>query len=201
MPTLNIDRLTEPGELFRRYRNEAHPQPCQLLLDTETGQLWCRFDPETDNGRPASHARNIVLAAAIPCLTAAAANQLMDDIAELAQKVLDGSSIGWDGNNHVGRLNPDADEAWSQIIFQGNQTHWAESQLVAEYDPEEWFTEPDATIDAITADTTDDELDTFAAQASRDAATVGQFGHHILDENAAAAYLRQYRDKLRDAGD
>lgn len=188
-------------DLYCKYPNEFKPQPVELSLDIRTGVLRCDYDPNIGGGSTFAHHHRLVLAAPITCITAESANRLMQEVAPFAQRVLDGASEEWDGNNNVGRFTDDADNAWDEIadVCEG----WGENPAdqVVGWNPADWFSEGDAnTIESLglTADTTDEQLAALAAEQSQFAATGGEFGYALLDPDDVAAYLAELRDQLRE---
>lgn len=92
-------------ELFHRYPRETSPQPCYVELDTRgEGKLSASYDAIIGSGVPMAVWNGVVLRWKIPALKAEAANALLDEIAPLAERIVDGAEVVWDGNNHVGRL-------------------------------------------------------------------------------------------------
>jgi hypothetical protein len=201
---VTIVKVTEPDELYCKYPGQFQPQPVDLELNTRTGVLSCFYAPETGGATSFDHFHRIILSASIPCLTADVANALMDEVAPLAQRVLDGASEEWDGNNNVGVLTDDAAKAWADIDNLC-ATYDAEENpriTVAGWDVSDWFAEGDESTIAtlgITADTTDAELDTLATDNVEQAKFGGEVGYGVLDHDATLAYLTQLRDDLRQA--
>src|SRR5689334_13481078 len=115
--TINPVKLHEgdPAALHCHYPTQNDPQPCCLILDLEDGDLTATYNPNIDGGVTTREWNGIVRSWSIPCLTAASANRLIDDVAPIAQRILDGATVEWDGSNHVGRLNADASEAAEEL--------------------------------------------------------------------------------------
>lgn len=205
MPTttvLEILAVDDPGGLYRQYDNESAPQPCHLSLDIRDGQMSCGYSASTGNSVPMDVYHNLVLEAEIPCLTADAANQLMNEVADLARTVLAGAGVEWDGNNHVGRLSDSADEAWDEIVeaCKAKAENYTAGDLVVGYTAGEWFVEEELPEMGITAETSDEFLAQAADAQVRDAQTggAGDFGWVVLDEQDVLEYLTDYRDRLRE---
>jgi len=110
--------------------------------------------------------------------------------AALVQRVLDGAEIVWDGSNHVGRLDDDAQAAWDELVSelttgeQDETAYWTAQEALEHLSPDEL---------GITADTTDEELAKIAAEYDADPEMV------IIDD--VATYLRYRRDDLRKERD
>ncbi|MER8237567.1 hypothetical protein [Streptomyces sp. NPDC094049] len=114
--TVTIQHLSETDELYRWYEGESGPQRAYVELSLTDGAFLAAFDGLIESDRPERVVHGIDRRWTIPVLTAQAANGLLDDLAPLAQRLLDGSAIEWDGKNHVGRvLTADAQEADAEI--------------------------------------------------------------------------------------
>lgn len=112
---IEIHRLTRDDELYRRYDGREKPQPCHLDLDLDLGNFGAEYNPEVGNAVPMAVHNGRELWYPIPCLTADAANALMDRVAPLADRIYVGSEIEWDDNNHVGRLDDDGLKAHEEL--------------------------------------------------------------------------------------
>lgn len=194
---LDTDHATT---LWHRYEQQREMQPCHLLLDLEDGTFTADYNPELEprSSSPASVWLGRELWWQIPCLTAAGANELLDELAPLAVRVLAGASIEWDGSNSRGYLDTDADAASKQIAARCGSIDALDLPHVAEVDAGDWF----AGIDlGVTADTTDTELSALADQLADEATQAGTGGHPAervvvwgLDE-----FLQSERSTAREA--
>jgi hypothetical protein len=113
---LRIVDVTGRGALRCQYPGQQQPQPVFAELDLETGELSTRYNPEIGNGVPMNVWNNRSMRfyfAGIP--TVARANAAMREVAPLAQRVLDGASVVWNGSNYVGRLTDAAEDAAEEI--------------------------------------------------------------------------------------
>lgn len=200
MNTAHIRTLTTPDELFRHYDGQHQPQPCHLNIDLNDGEIFCDYDPNIGSGVSADIWHRRILAVDIPCLTADAANKLMAEILPLAQRVLDGSSIDWNGNNHVGTLDADAGKAWMDIVEACEEDQFDSSDTIGYWAVSDWFTGADETRAAlnITANTIDEKLAELAAAEVELAKTETECGYGVLDLTDTLAYLTQLRNDLRD---
>ncbi|WBB94157.1 hypothetical protein [Verrucosispora sp. WMMC514] len=194
MTTVMIEKLTEPTALYCRYPGEYKTQPCHIQLDLENGRLYCGYASAIGGAIPEHVYAGRTRTWSIPALTADSANALMDKIAPLAQQVLDGSIIEWDGNNHVGSLNAAAHAAADEIetIADG----WAEmdgSDIVDEIDAADWYAQGDDPADelGLTADTTDDQLDAIEQAAEADIISTA-------DKTVVVAGLRAWLETRRE---
>jgi hypothetical protein len=201
MSTVTISPVEGIADLFRKYPGQFKPQPVELSLDIRTGVLRCDYDPNIGGGSTFDHHHRLIRTAPIACITAESANRLMQEVAPIAQRVLDGASEEWDGNNHVGRFTADANKAWDEIADLCEA--WGEDprDQVVGWDVSDWFSEGDKdTVESIgiTADTTDTELAGMAAAEAMSAATGSEYGYSVLDSDSVTAYLTELRNQLRE---
>jgi hypothetical protein len=186
----------DPAVLHRHYPQQLNQQPCVLKLDLVDGSFWADYNPEIGNSVPARMWHGVVQSWAIPCLTAAATNQLLQDLSPLAQRVLDGGTVEWDGNNNVGVLNESAAAAAAEIIDVIESTS-ADYECVYEMDAGVWWSEGDLP-EALTADTTDEELASIAADEEGYASTnASNDGYTVL--LGADEFLAARREEMREA--
>lgn len=161
---VQIRRLDEddPTDLFHLYRPYEPPQDCFVSLDLRDGELTADWNVETgSNAVPESVYSGQVRRWGIPCLTTAAANQLLEDLAPAAQRVLDGAEIAWDGDNMVGHLDGPAADAADEIADDCATLGGGYARVVG-YEAAEWYSEGETP--AVTASMTDSELDALAEQ-------------------------------------
>lgn len=193
--TVNPIKLDEndPTALYCHYQGEYEAQSCYLTLDLESGDLTAEYNPEIGNGIPARQYHGVVLIWSIPTLTAEAANALIDRTAEVAQRILDGASVEWDGNNWVGWLNDDASTAQDRLaddIAEAEQI-----DCVGELDAVDWFIDGELPED-LTADTTDKQLAEIAEEQAAHAVDAMGDGYTVLRD--ALEYLTERREEMRD---
>lgn len=205
MPTVSVVHLdeTNPAVLFHRYRSTEHPQQAILELSLRDGELRADYNGEPgDDGYPAEVAQGLIRWYSIPCLTAQVANQLLDSVAPLAQRVLDGARItdGW--NNATVCLDTDANAAEEEIAAMCNPKGWGTESTVEEWTASDWyhsFTTDEALIETlgITAETTDARLQELAEEEEREASGSGNAGYTML--TGVVEYLTERREQLREA--
>lgn len=113
--SITINKL-DPADktaLHCHYPSQTSQQPCELRIDLENETLSVDYNPEIGQPRAMTMSawcrRTIVFE--IPCLTTTVANHLLDEAGPIAQRMVDGATIEWNGNNRVGTLNGDAQEA------------------------------------------------------------------------------------------
>jgi hypothetical protein len=112
---VNIIRVASNGDLYHQYPRQSNPQPCYVELDCRTGELTADYNSEIGNAVPASVYHGHTRRWAIPILGADAANELLQAIAPLAERVLAGYDSVWNGNNLVAELTPGAADAIDRI--------------------------------------------------------------------------------------
>jgi hypothetical protein len=111
----NLDQLTGSAPLYRRYPSQSNPQNAFVKIDSD-GDIWYYTDPEVGNGIPSDIFHNVARRWCIPNdLTARGYEGLHEDIQELLQRVADGMTTRWNGNNTVGRLTEDAADARDEL--------------------------------------------------------------------------------------
>ena len=196
METKTIVRISEVRdtcELFAHYDRQTEPQSCYIELDCQTGLLSASYNAEIGNAVPFSVYHGHDRRYSIPCLVADAANALMSEIAPLAQRVLDGYSSHWDGNNHVARLDDDASKADEAIEAMCDNLDPADGETVVGCDASEWLYGWDR-LDEITAGTTDEQIDAMESEITAE-----------TDENiylrGVGQFLRDKRQEAIDAAD
>lgn len=194
--TVMIREITNETELFCQYDGEFQPQPTYLNLDLEDGELFCDYNPNIGGGRSAAEFHQRTLALSIPCLTGRDANALMRDVAPIAQRILDGASIEWNGSNHVGELNTEAQAAYDEL-------HEAIEALrndpgleaIQSLDAGDWYDGEDPAEElGLTADTTDAELATMETAAEADIKSAAQ---GVVVVRGLDRYLSDLRDAKR----
>lgn len=200
MTTVKIRPVAEPDALYCRYKNNYEPQPVYINLDLADGALYA--DYRATNGTPGRVWLGQVRAWEIPPLVADAANKLMQDIAPLAQRILDGSDIEVNPRtgDPIGVLNDDAAAAeWEIYEIIENWREDPAVPTVEEIKAAEWYAACD--VDpcdelGLTAETTDDELPAVAARIEDDIRAAAE---GVVVVTGAEEWVRARRDELRQA--
>lgn len=168
MPTVDITPISGT-ELYHRYPVETRAQPCFVELDARTGALTATHNGEIGNAVPEEVHLEHVLRWDIPAMKEGPANALLASIAPLAQRVVDGYSSSWDGNDTVGEYTDDANEARAEIealcdaVDDGDRlVVWTAADLLGPLGTYEM----QAHELGITAASTDEELDAIAAETA-----------------------------------
>jgi hypothetical protein len=125
----------DPDALYRHYSGQTKPQDCYISLDLRDGEMRADYNAEIGNAVPDYVWHGLVQRFTIPTLQPATVNALMESLVPLAQRVVNGTEIVWDGSNHVARLTPDADQASAEIDFTCSQ----EISDVYVWDAADWF--------------------------------------------------------------
>lgn len=184
--------------LFKQYPGEQGPQECFLDLNLQTGELCVDYNANIGSkGYPESVAHRRRLWLVIPCLTGTAARELLNAVAPAAQQVLLGTTIVWNGYNHVGRLDRVAQAAYdtmAELVAQWNGDPYAPT--VTEMDVEEWIREGDDPCEqyGLTADHTDAELAEMAGKVEDD---IRSAADGVVVPLGVHQHLERQRDVLR----
>ena len=148
--TVTIIPVEGDLDLFCKYQGQHDWQPAYIEIDGD--KLSAGYNAEIGGAVSFDVWHRRILRYRITAMRASEANQLLERIAPLAERIAAGHSIEWDGNNNVGRLDEDASEAEEELEY-----------LLDQYVPEDgpWMAEDwlqDADYGEITADTTNEEL-------------------------------------------
>lgn len=105
----------ERKPLYFQYQGQTNEQPAYLELD-EDGKVDASYSGEIGNGSPMHVWHGRTLRWKIPNnLSGDAIIALVNEHRSLLARVYAGHSVEWDGNNHVGRLDEDAQEAQQEL--------------------------------------------------------------------------------------
>ncbi len=188
---VTVKPVANTYDLHQHYRGQTSAQPCHVELDCEAGTLTADYNGEIGNGVPVAVWHGRTLRWTIPCLTADAANALLDEVLPIAERIVAGYSRRWDGHNHVGEFDADAEAAREEMAALLDGREFGEGEKVEAWDAGDWFGAV-GSRDAqrrelgITAATSDEELDAIETR----------------EDNAAGARiitgLRRHLDGLRD---
>jgi hypothetical protein len=209
--TINLVLLDEadPTVLYCRYPSQSEVQPCALYLGVWSqessegarhGEFTAAYEPNTDSGESTDAFRGFVRRYRLPhVVTAAAANKLLAALVPLAERVLRGLTVEWDGSNLAAFLDDDASAAEEEIaaeIALRCKDVW-EMSIVHELDASTYYedSEEQELPADLTADTTDEELAAIVGREVREAITCLGDGHCVLV--GADEYLRRVRDEMR----
>lgn len=136
---VTISELKSKDALYCHYQGQTEPQDCYIELDTRDGALSADYNAEIGNAVPSEVYYGHIRRYSIPVLKAETANELMHEIETLAQRVVDGAEIVWNGNNNVTRLSEDAKDAESEI--EGVCDRYDDGDSLDVWDAGEWLYE------------------------------------------------------------
>lgn len=189
---------TDPLHFHEHFRGEHSPQPVYVELSLETGELSAYTSPDIGNGVPERIYSRRAVRWEIPVLTPAAVNALLDEIEPHAGIVLDGSDVVWDGHNHVGQHDDDAQDAVQTIADLCDEGRFSESDRASVRDAYDYLSpvggdSVQSRIYRVTATTTDDELKTRADELTAEAAAENNHVH----EADVLRFLTDLRGRLQ----
>ena len=185
--------ISEVGDLYLRYRGQYQQQPCYVQLDCEAETLSAEVDGSIGPGTPFRVWHGRTIRWAIPALTTEAAEALLEEILPLAQRVVEGYECRWDGSNHVGKLDEDAQEA-DEAIRNLCDRNWSESEVLSVWEASDWYGQCGSGAYlagelGLTAETTDAELSALATK-EEDAAEPARI-------EGVERFLSDLREELR----
>ena len=209
MTTITINKI-EQMDLHKHYDRQTSAQDCYIELDCESGVLSASYNSEIGNAIPFSVYHGHDQRFGIPALLGDAANALMSEIEPIAQRVVDGYTSEWDGNNNVARFTDDAKTAIEEIRALCDNTEADESNSIQECDAGDYLQNivfrygSDGkqckydwavsvkldTFGTITDKTTDTELDAIEAAIDADAES------NVVINNLSK-WLREERDNCK----
>lgn len=197
MTTIAITETT--NDLHHRYHGQTSACPAHVELDCETGALSASVDYDP-SATPMRCWHRLAIRWTVATLTADAANALLSEVEPLAQRVVDGYTREWDGQNFVGRYTDDAREAIEAIEALCTAAGDDESNVIGDVDAGDFFAslprDPAARAEVlgITAETDDDRIMAIAEENESIALT--EMRAHLA---GAEQYLRDLRNALRAA--
>lgn len=196
--SVRIIETESEDALYRRYHSQTSPQGCYIELDLRSETLSADYDSEVGNAVPFTVFHGFERRYSIPALTGSAADELMTQIAPLADRILADWEEVWDGNNHVARLGDDAQAAEEEVLTvighdpEGGDTD--PTDLVTVWDVDSACNGTEVQDYGITADTTDERLDEIEEEIRKSLAEVSDSDVVVLD--GVAEYLRDKRAEL-----
>jgi hypothetical protein len=197
---INVVKLDEshPAALFTPCYtdNGFDPMGVAVSLDLRDGEFTVRTTrPPQDNAIPASVQNGAVRWYPVPLITAHQANALLDELRPVAERVLSGSGVAWDGNNDVGRLDKAADEADVELFrFVEQFTQDNAYSRVEVWEAADFFAEGDQ-LEQITGDMSDDELAAKGEEFRADFEPSTPGGHVVVVD--MIEFLESVRDEKR----
>lgn len=198
LPAAEICYVKGRSDLYHRYPGQTEEQGCyvELTPEDDTPTLSASWNGEIGNAVPARVWHGRILRWGIPCLTADAANRLLDKLLPLARRVVSGYSCGWNGSSHVGELDDLAQQASDKIERLCAEAADGDPDAAPKaWDAADWYA-PLGNRDAqrrelgITADTTDEELCAIETREEEDALATGECD----GIDGLGQYLRRLRE-------
>jgi hypothetical protein len=113
---LHLAEAKDYPPLFHRYPGQYQPQAAFIELDLESGDLSAQWNAEIGNPIPPRVRHRCALRWSVPIyLSGDEVNALLEEIAPVARRLLDGARVVWDGADYKGRLDDDAEGAEEEI--------------------------------------------------------------------------------------
>jgi hypothetical protein len=194
---------SDPAVLLLHYPTQTNAQPCFVELNCEAEELCADVRGEIGSNSPERVFHRRTLRWTIPCLTARAANKLLAEIEPHAVTILRGyeSVYSRDGSKH-GEYTPEAWEAIERVNQLCDVSRFHEDERVNAWDASDYYgsiggDDAQARDVKITADTTDAQISTRAAELCDEAHSDSPPVY--LRHANVANYLRNLRDRLADA--
>jgi hypothetical protein len=165
-----------------------------IALDTCSGDLWASWDQEIGSAVPADVYYGLTIRWYIPPVLTHVANEMLDLVADDAQRVVDGARHEQDASyNWHGRYTDDADEAIMDIerlldgyIDEDNDVLW----------DADWDYIYPAVINEVTADMDDSAVAEWVHAVADN--IVADYPTAIVDRDELIELVTSYRDELID---
>jgi hypothetical protein len=124
---LTVKYPASKREFEKHYPGCDGPQAVIVELDPERETLSIRYDPEIGGSIPMSvyHGRIRWYVLLVRPRSVREACCILRSFREYAERIIEGHTVEWNGNNHVGRLTEDAQAAEDEIY-----------ELISSYRPE-----------------------------------------------------------------
>lgn len=178
--------------VYCEYLYQNQPQRAHIYMD-ENGEVWAGYNTSIGNNAVTfdeHHLRTLVWD--IPCnITGEALDELLERIEPLLERVHEGHSIEWDGNNMTGQLDGDATAASEEI--EKAIAALTDKDILALQEAAIWDSNRIMTAD-VRADMTDAEVEAVAESLHMQILDEDQI--YLLD---LPEYLFQLRDDLQEA--
>jgi hypothetical protein len=173
--------------VYAHYKGQITPQDAYLWIDLEKETVEADYTGEVGQGGvPERVWHGLVRRVSIsPYTKGTVLADLLEskEVAGYVQRMIDGFESVWDNSNWVAKLTPDAERAERELelhimhaidptdhVTVYTAYEWIENAMVTDED-KATITIPD--VGTITADSTDDELETMARKMRKDAEDEG----------------------------
>lgn len=204
---MKIQYVEGDNTLVHKYPGQFDIQPCYVELDIKNETLTADWNAEVGNAIPFSVYYGFEQRFPIPCLKTRIVNDLLDEIAPLAEIVIAGYESVWNGNNNIASFNDEAQGALEEIEQLCESYYGDTDNQVQIYDISDWidpimyphFKEGYCNLDGIgtiTAKTTDEELQDMTEEIEASTAAEDVV---LLDD--VYDYLEHLRDECYDKED
>lgn len=110
---------SESAPLYCKYDLQINPQPAFIELDLETGNVTADYSGEIGGGVPVSVWNGIWRRYSVPAyISGECLAEILEDeeVVALLNRIHEGSDVEWNGNNYVGVLNDDAQDAEESLV-------------------------------------------------------------------------------------
>lgn len=187
---LQLDNLADNlAPLYHRYPGQTGPQPAYVQLD-EDGDVTADWSGEIGNAVPMHvwHGRTLRWGVSESVRCDVLAELLRGDALPLLERIYAGHSVEWNGHNHVGRLDNDAQEA-SDALERMLADLSGEAHQAQVWDVGDWL---QCSLDQVW---TDQPLADAAEAVDADAAAQGA----VLEGDTAEALL-DMAERMLDTG-
>lgn len=194
MKKVRIIEVKEKTELYCRYDGQYEPQQVFIELDPSEGTVAMRHSELIGGGISMSTAYGLIREYAVRGIpTAERANEIMEELLPIFERVCTGFESRWDGSNWVGRLSADAEEAEEEIyrfLHTLPSSGYIEEGYVEEHDVDDWLQEIDDKELGIAGDSSDEKLREIASATEDDADALG-----VVLRGDLMEYLQRRREK------
>jgi len=165
--TITIRKVEGLTDLYCKYPQQSNPQDCFLEIDPDQAQLRCDYNSEIGSAMPMHVWNNLIRRYTIPCLRAKSANELMETVAPLAEKLIASYECVWDGSNNVGRWDRELSEQFEELIRHECEDRDVYDTVLA-WEAGAWYESNSDEILGLRADMTDAEITELADKLDAD---------------------------------
>lgn len=185
-------------DLYHQYPGQSGPQKCHVELDPEERTLRASYGPEIGNGVPCTVYHRLTLRWTIACLKGPDATDLMRDLTTHAAVICKGFERVWDGHNHVGQYDSEAEDEITIVAALCEQTSDDPLSQVQIWDASDYFGGMGGPAVqckelAISGTETDEQIAELATSQEQSAASDG-----VDALNGCAKHLLGLRDYARE---
>jgi hypothetical protein len=190
---MNIEYTGTETELYSHRRGEIEAQDCYVWIECEERRMGAEANESSGVPEDVWHGHTQRFGLPGP-VRGSVVDELLDRIESLAERICDGYTRTYDGNNYVAKFDDDAREALKEVESECDSVD--RGDCVCAWNAREWLDNASAATLDITATTTDAQLDEMVSEIQSDAE--GR-GIDILEE--LSEYLHELRDELCEADD